>query len=1174
MLVCFYDIESLSNAFTLCDFKPEVPCVDVYYLVDDKTIVSVPRFEKIVTDRILEKNRNFHGDVRFFDLSTEDANRRLAMAYGLSNARLVNDPKSKSDYPAEFRPVCDTDPDYDEDVHPYLMGYNSYNYDTTMLAMYLYEVFPVKNGKASFRPTTAKLMRECSDTLFLDRFKGSMATALTQTWNQSGRFWSDSNYQDDRWKIRKSMLMTGRHIDVARLNEKQQHVGLKRLIGMMGGQILESDKLAQGQDHIDDLDQLADLIAYNVSDCVNLKQYIFDNKVYQGQFFLKRGLLHTYPELVYEKRDDAYAPDVRPERVRRDRMTLDSSSAQLATKSLCPYGHLKDIPVVSFMYPSKRKAEELGIPQVNVLEEARKFFYKNFPQPELRAEFDRIYRYYKAIEGKNFNMSENYQADYGNSPDYHPPENITRYSKGDTCMFYYNGDGSPSSCFVTFSIGGIHGAEYNKALYEHDVREFEAKEAIFNQVRSQYPDPTDLKKAKTVTVALANGDIVTMKAMQFLKSGSTLKQSFYKDIEKTRPLLFKADEDGVTKLNPRYVFTSADPTNHEDFTSYYPNLLRMLSAFYNEGLGYDRYAEIFDNKQRYGFLMKVKNANLTPEQAEKYRDLREMTSFDIDPLHISDQERAVYDIQRDGTKLILNSASGAADANFESNIRMNNVIISMRIIGQIFSWRIGQAQTIEGARVTSTNTDGLFTVLDPDINNPVLERESRDINVEIEPEPTYLISKDSNNRIEMDEKTGAIQRASGGSLACRRGPDPQKSLAHPAIIDWALTEYLVVASQHYKGLSLSSPFDDAVGMNILHSASRTFKERHKLLQMFQNVIASSIGSMSYNFALRPGNQGVPVILQHYNRVFIMKDGTPDTVHVVCAAGRKIPDTVKKKRARDNERPQQHDPLALQVLNAHGVSFQDIGPDREAIVKKVTGIESDWFMKVCNRNLELMDQAEQDEILDNLDYDKYLGLLRDSFEANWRNTLPEEPNGTDPDSGSPATGDDAPSNGPQEPPEPSGPTGVSRDTPGTETASGGQETAPTTVVTQEKPKALSEMTGQTSPDNESKDTTAAPDPVPHGPAHRHTWANNSHTVPVSPEKRAELDRTGWPPSDDCPFDVDPPSAPDGEDAERIRRLNESLEECLRLATSMLDASKEQLAQADDLVKRIESLISRP
>lgn len=1005
MLAHFYDIESLSNVFTLCNYRPEDPSVDVYYLCDDQWMTSDPMFEQLLLQRILDANKNFHGTIRCFDLHEEASNRHLAEHFGLSNARLVNDPSSPSSYPAEFRPVCDTDPDYDEDKHPYLFGYNSYNYDTTMLAMYLYEVFYLNNGIMEFHPAQASLMRTYNNELFSARFKDSMPTRLTQVFDAHTKSWSETNYQDDRWKIRKCMLMTGRHLDVARLNEKQQHVGLKRLIGMMGGQILESDKLKQGQDHIDDVDQLLDLVAYNVSDCVNLKEYVFDNKVYQGQFSLKRGLLKTYPELVYDRKPDAYAPDIRPNKVRRDRLTIDSSAAQLATKSLCPYDHLTDIPVVSFMYPSERKSKELGIPRVNVLEEAKKFFYSKFQQPELRAQFDRIYNYYKAIEGKNFNSSQNYSDDYAMASPWNPPENIVRFSKADTCMYYYNADGTPSSCFVTFSIGGIHGAEYNKALYEHDMDKYLEKKELMDKVKAIYPDPIDLKTAKTVTVIGPDGTELTYKASQFLKSGSTKKAAAYKDLKE--PVLFKLMDDGTTKLSPAYVYTSADPTNHEDFTSYYPNLLRMMSAFYNEGLGYDRYAEIFDNKQNYGFLMKPKNADLTPEQALKYGHLRELTGLKLDPLHISDEERALYAVQREGTKLILNSASGAADANFESNIRMNNQIISMRCIGQLFSWRIGQAQTLEGARITSTNTDGLFSVLAPEINNPVLEREAASINVEIEPEPTFLISKDSNNRIEMDEETGKIQRASGGTLACRMGPDPQKSLAHPAIIDWALTEYLVIAATGYKGLSLSKPFDDEVGMNILRSAGNTFKDPAKLLNMFQNVIASSTGSISYHFATTDANPGNPIILQHYNRVFIMKDGHPGSVHLRTAVAKVVSAVTQAKRRREGDRLRINDPLALQVLAANGVAPQDISSDKEAAVKKATNIEPDWFMLVENRDLSLLDPAVQKDILDNLDYDKYLSLLRDGYETNWRNHLPGEENMTD-EAGNAATdpGNDA------------------------------------------------------------------------------------------------------------------------------------------------------------------------
>ena len=170
-------------------------------------------------------------------------------------------------------------------------------------------------------------------------------------------------------------------------------------------------------------------------------------------------------------------------------------------------------------------------------------------------------------------------------------------------------------------------------------------------VKSVYPDPLDLKKAKTIEMP----DGTIRPATDFLKSGSTLKHSEWKNIRRKEPVLFAKTDKGGTKLHPRYVYTSIAYANHEDFTSYYPNLLRMMKAFYNEGLGYDRYGEIFDQKSKYGKLMK--DETLLKDERERYKVLRE------------------------GVKLILNSASGAGDATFDSNIRVNNQIISMRIIG-------------------------------------------------------------------------------------------------------------------------------------------------------------------------------------------------------------------------------------------------------------------------------------------------------------------------------------------------------------------------------------------------------------------------------------------------------------------------------------------------------------
>src|SRR5699024_9619510 len=150
-----------------------------------------------------------------------------------------------------------------------------------------------------------------------------------------------------QWRMRRAMMMTGRQIDASALNEKQKKVALKRQLGLSGFQILESDRLGATNNTITDQDMLLDLIAYNASDIINLDEQ-FQLKLYVGQFTLKRQLLKTYPELVYKRKETGeYAPDCRPECVRDDRLFIDSTSSQLAQKTLCPYDHLKDAKAVS-----------------------------------------------------------------------------------------------------------------------------------------------------------------------------------------------------------------------------------------------------------------------------------------------------------------------------------------------------------------------------------------------------------------------------------------------------------------------------------------------------------------------------------------------------------------------------------------------------------------------------------------------------------------------------------------------------------------------------------------------------------------------------------------------------------------------------------------------------------
>lgn len=946
----FYDIESLTNAFTLSCYRPDDQRVDIYYIVDDPALNEGDSldFKKAAAQRIREKNQNFTGEIYYYNLRTSSASARLAQTFGVSDAQYVNDPQAPSSFPGQFRPVCDTDAGYQEEEAPYLMGYNSSNYDLTMLAYYFTQAWqPGESGKRDrFSAVTAREMRDFNDELF-SGYIGNMRL----------RLWQDKTMG----LVAKNFQMSGRHIDVAQLNERQRRVGLKRLLGMLGWQILESDKLKPGQDYLTSPEELADLIAYNVSDVVNLKE-LFCHPYYQGQFILKKGLLGQYPDLIYQEDGDSYQAKIGSAFVRKDRLTIDSSSANFARRTICPYGRLKDDRAVSFLYPAASVAEKTGEKQRDILEESRDFFYKLFEDENLRQKFDRVYDYYKQFAGKNFNPSKEYREDYGDQA--LPVSDLSEVENEDTNLFYYQKDGQPSTCYITFSVGGLHGSEYNRDLYIQDHALWEKKQADLAYVQKLYPDPLDLRKAREVT--LPDGRVE--KYQTFLTAKATIKLmeqtdpadrgQFWRNFSQDEPTVFKKQGSRV-RLDDRYAFTSSDLTNHEDFTSYYPNMLRRLNAFYNDRLGEDRYTAIFERKQ----------------ELDKKR---------TDPQY-SAEERRMFNIEREGTKLILNSATGAADpreGQVPSSIRMNNRIRSMRIIGQLFTYMIGQAQTYAGARIVSTNTDGLYSVLDADLNEKILAKEAAEIGVEIVPEELYLVSKDSNNRLEASPDLTKVLSASG-SLACRKDTSPTKSLAHPAIIDWALSRYLLE-----KRTDLAAPFDRDLGRQILEEAEEAFPDPAHRLRMFQNVLSANHSRERANCIFGRGDAGQLLILQRYNRVFIYQDGLPKTVHLYSAAAKKLTPAMLNKRKRSGEAVIQHDQEALSVLKANGLG--NLAKGREATVQKIPNLSPDWSMHVENRAVNLLAAEEQEAILHSLDYDKYLDLVASAYEKNWRNLTTSGP----------------------------------------------------------------------------------------------------------------------------------------------------------------------------------------
>lgn len=1016
----FWDIESLDNLFTIAFYYPLGNYMILSYL-DDDGIIDEDDKEQI--DALVRKrNKNFNGKVYLENLG------RIGNAYsspkvpglqtfvervgygkkgfrkdgktsndqiinGSKNHRDVYRPNGKLEVPARFYPVKDTDPEYDPNEHGFFFGYNTTQYDLVMLAEFVtnagyvlnepedpYRMLRTKdkypdNGEI----LSAYQMRKFNDELFENDTRSNMPGRLAKT-TDPGPYGNYTDYQSDGWLARKAWLYSNRFIDVAALNETMYRVGLKRLLGMLGHQILEYEGLADGE-AITDTEDVYELLAYNVSDVINLR-WLFEHRVYQNNFTLKLSLLKDYPETIYQRKPSTvdkqwnkvhpYEPDINYRRVDRYRLTIDSTSAKFVEKIIAPYNKMKDSEVVSFMYPSPKVAEqltkELGyeVKPTDILEDTKKWFEKHVSPAGTKQhdEFMEVYKFYDNIRGRNFNESDKYFEDFAvNGRLNHSPKtnNYTRglMEKYNTNLFYYDKNGDPTSCLVNFSIGGIHGAEIHKDQYRKDIEEYEKENERLQFIKDQFNG--DALEAINGEVWITNIDGEEQRVRDYMKSGSTKKKATWKEI--TEPSLFKRVRN-VLRVNDKYNYVSVGPSQHEDFTSYYPLLLTRLSVFNNPARGedVDPYYAVFEKR----FAKKNEAGDRS----------------------LPEDVRAAADLVQDAMKLLLNAATGAADATFDNNIRMNNNIIAMRIIGQLFAWRIGQAQTLAGARVPSTNTDGLYTMdLDEETNARILEEVSSDMFIGIEPEPLdRFVTKDSNNRLEIVD--GQISSASGGSLNSWRGPEPTKSLDHPSAVDRALAYYL---RDHPD--PANSPFDRELAQKSFATIVNELKDEPlEILRHFQWILTSSMGTHQYVFlqekdAKNPDKVLDNIVLQQYNRVFLVKSDSNVIRTPQIATRRKVNPNTAKKRRKDGELVAQHHPIGKEMLEKNGFRWGvDSDPRDEAKMFKVKNMPENQNIVIYNRSLYELDIDDIQGLLNRLDIDSYIGLLENTLMKSWVNEV--------------------------------------------------------------------------------------------------------------------------------------------------------------------------------------------
>lgn len=1037
----FYDVESLSNVFTVAWWlpNPEMNAIILSYLDDDGIIQGEadeefirqyiyglhPRLKEAGTTIVFEnikhtgcinefvgQNGNTHSV-----LGMQSFAKRMGLANQATylNARVEDRHKEGGglQYHPAYYPVKQTDPDYDENRHGYRFGYNSTNYDLTILAHLLSELhdchfLPSYTNRPvqwdSNVPFTAAMLRDFNDELFEDSWKSQMAMRLAHVPGTRPNSFGD--FTKPGWIQRKSWLLSGRYIDVSRLNEKLQKVGLKRLLGMLGLQIMESDKL-ENNTRITTLEEFSDLLAYNISDVVNL-QLLFEHKVYQNAFNVRGQLLKTFPATIYgQKRGYAQNGQEMPVdegnyvNIRKDRLTRDSTSAKFVEFAIAPYSPIKDIPVVSFLYPSELEAKKLGIPQSDVLEDTKKFFEETVtadPNHQAHKDFMEVYNFYDSIRGHNFNLSKAYSKHYGNGD---LDGKTNQYIRGlmtqyNTNLFYHHKDEQGivyrSSCLANFSIGGIHGAEVNMALYNQDLEEYQNERAIQDYVESLYPSATDALNGPTY-ITLPEGlhltervkqklnEDRTIKIREFVKSGSTKKNATWRPVPEVE--LFKKNSTGKWEVQDKYRFVSVGPSHHEDFTSYYPLLLSRLSVFINPSYhGYDANGNPADPYYEL-FLTRLK----------KKKEAKDMS--------LTQEQRDLAQIEQESRKLLINAASGAGDATFDNNIRANNAVISMRIIGQLFAWRIGQAQTLAGARVPSTNTDGLYTMdISAEVNDRILEDISKDMYIGIEPERLdRFVSKDSNNRLEVYK--GKITSAKGGTLNSWEGPQPTQSLDHAAVIDHVLAKYLADDR-------LENPADSEFDREHAEKMFREFIQTHikkgtpqEALKFFQWIVASSTGTHRYHYAKlvnKHTGETATRNLQHYNRIFLIKETNEPVRQELYLATRRAIDkkawTTREKEYKNGERMRndlwEHDEDAVTILAENGLDLREHNENPasahqkdEAKTMKIRTMPQNQHIGIYNQSIVDLPDATALQMIDALDLDAYTDILEQTYRS-WSN----------------------------------------------------------------------------------------------------------------------------------------------------------------------------------------------
>lgn len=304
----FYDYEVLENITTNAIVYPDKKAVKIVYYThnNDLTIQPLnitPTDEQSLLSHIL--NVNAHSLERW---GISKDNVTISNDFQRVTYELLTENKKK---------------------HHMLFGYNSKNYENAISA---YIMSHLKEGVA----TGSNLQQPILDTKKLRAFSND----IIEMKKVSAVISKHDYYRPKDHKISHfyyDYLHSDHFIDVQLLNPKMRFTRLERLAAQSGFQIETSAKVKEEAPTINNMNELADLLAYNLND-VFATMHIFEQEEYQTSFNVRDTLIKRYGNTQFKGKN----------------VTHDTQEAKFIEYVISPNTKLKDDETLTLAYPVRK----------------------------------------------------------------------------------------------------------------------------------------------------------------------------------------------------------------------------------------------------------------------------------------------------------------------------------------------------------------------------------------------------------------------------------------------------------------------------------------------------------------------------------------------------------------------------------------------------------------------------------------------------------------------------------------------------------------------------------------------------------------------------------------------------------------------------------------------------